>query len=159
MGKFDHLCWLQHGAIPKSSMWLNYLKVKSNNEQNEKLKSENLTVFLIYSVFALDDTLQKKVSCTACGKQVNQFQRNSVCEHPVLKVLICKVKLKCIRFTFPSLFHSSTPVFLRFSVLDMLVIILLSFPPVMLQLLYKRWHQQRLWWDGWAVQVQYFKRN
>lgn len=37
-----------------------------------------------------DDTLQKKVSCTACGKQVNQFQRNSVYEHPVLKVLICK---------------------------------------------------------------------
>uniref|UniRef100_A0A8C8A641 DNA helicase n=1 Tax=Oryzias sinensis TaxID=183150 RepID=A0A8C8A641_9TELE len=37
-----------------------------------------------------DDTLQKKVSCTACGKQVNQFQRNSVCEHPALKVLICK---------------------------------------------------------------------
>ncbi|XP_072251997.1 transcriptional regulator ATRX isoform X2 [Leuresthes tenuis] len=38
----------------------------------------------------IDDTLQKKVSCTACGKQVNQFQRNSVYEHPVLKVLICK---------------------------------------------------------------------
>ncbi|XP_068181353.1 transcriptional regulator ATRX [Antennarius striatus] len=37
-----------------------------------------------------DDTLQKKVSCTACGKQVNQFQRNSVYKHPVLKVLICK---------------------------------------------------------------------
>ncbi|KAK2849279.1 hypothetical protein Q5P01_009113 [Channa striata] len=37
-----------------------------------------------------DDALQRKVSCTACGKQVNQFQRNSVYEHPVLKVLICK---------------------------------------------------------------------
>uniref|UniRef100_A0A669BGY6 DNA helicase n=1 Tax=Oreochromis niloticus TaxID=8128 RepID=A0A669BGY6_ORENI len=37
-----------------------------------------------------DDTLQKKVNCTACGKQVNQFQRNSVFVHPVLKVLICK---------------------------------------------------------------------
>ncbi|XP_036069984.1 transcriptional regulator ATRX isoform X2 [Oryzias melastigma] len=37
-----------------------------------------------------DDALQKKVSCTACGKQVNQFQRNSLCEHPALKVLICK---------------------------------------------------------------------
>ncbi|XP_040903531.1 transcriptional regulator ATRX [Toxotes jaculatrix] len=37
-----------------------------------------------------DDTLQKKVTCTACGKQVNQFQRNSVYEHPALKVLICK---------------------------------------------------------------------
>uniref|UniRef100_A0A672FU31 DNA helicase n=1 Tax=Salarias fasciatus TaxID=181472 RepID=A0A672FU31_SALFA len=37
-----------------------------------------------------NDTLQKKVNCTACGKQVNQFNRNSVCEHPALKVLICK---------------------------------------------------------------------
>ncbi|KAM4732861.1 transcriptional regulator ATRX [Anableps anableps] len=37
-----------------------------------------------------DDTLEKKVNCTACGKQVNQFQRNSVYEHPMLKVLICK---------------------------------------------------------------------
>ncbi|XP_060934995.1 transcriptional regulator ATRX isoform X2 [Limanda limanda] len=37
-----------------------------------------------------DDTLQKKVNCTACGKQVNQFQCNSVYEHPALKVLICK---------------------------------------------------------------------
>ncbi|MEQ2311055.1 hypothetical protein AMECASPLE_015653, partial [Ameca splendens] len=37
-----------------------------------------------------DDTLEKKVSCTACGKQVNQFQKNSVYEHPMLKVLICK---------------------------------------------------------------------
>ncbi|XP_056294687.1 transcriptional regulator ATRX isoform X2 [Pseudoliparis swirei] len=36
------------------------------------------------------DALQKKANCTACGKQVNQFQRNSVYEHPALKVLICK---------------------------------------------------------------------
>ncbi|XP_071773053.1 transcriptional regulator ATRX isoform X1 [Centroberyx gerrardi] len=42
-----------------------------------------------------DDTLQKKVNCTACGQQVNQFQRNSVYEHPVLKVLICK---SCYRY-------------------------------------------------------------
>uniref|UniRef100_A0A8D3DAN4 DNA helicase n=1 Tax=Scophthalmus maximus TaxID=52904 RepID=A0A8D3DAN4_SCOMX len=33
---------------------------------------------------------EKKISCTACGKQVNQFQPNSVYEHPALKVLICK---------------------------------------------------------------------
>lgn len=43
-------------------------------------------------MFIVDDTLQKKVSCTACGRQVNQFQTNSVFEHPVLKVLICKVE-------------------------------------------------------------------
>ncbi|XP_037603550.1 transcriptional regulator ATRX-like [Sebastes umbrosus] len=30
------------------------------------------------------------VSCTACGRQVNHFQRDSFFRHPVLKVLICK---------------------------------------------------------------------
>ncbi|KAJ3588824.1 hypothetical protein NHX12_009678 [Muraenolepis orangiensis] len=30
------------------------------------------------------------VSCTACGRQVNNFQRDSFYSHPVLKVLICK---------------------------------------------------------------------
>uniref|UniRef100_A0AAQ5X8X2 DNA helicase n=1 Tax=Amphiprion ocellaris TaxID=80972 RepID=A0AAQ5X8X2_AMPOC len=44
----------------------------------------------LFTYFVADDTLQKKVNCTACGKQVNQFQRNSVYEHPALKVLICK---------------------------------------------------------------------
>lgn len=39
-----------------------------------------------------DDTdLHKKlVNCSACGQQVNHFNRKSVYEHPVLKVLICK---------------------------------------------------------------------
>ncbi|XP_072294737.1 transcriptional regulator ATRX [Eucyclogobius newberryi] len=37
-----------------------------------------------------DDALSKNVSCTGCGKQVNQFRSNSVYVHPVLKVLICK---------------------------------------------------------------------
>lgn len=35
------------------------------------------------------------VSCTACGRQVNHFQRDALFRHPVLKVLICKVCL-CI---------------------------------------------------------------
>ncbi|KAG7223296.1 hypothetical protein INR49_015652 [Caranx melampygus] len=30
------------------------------------------------------------VSCTACGRQVNHFQRDALFRHPVLKVLICK---------------------------------------------------------------------
>uniref|UniRef100_A0A8D0ARY3 ATP-dependent helicase ATRX n=1 Tax=Sander lucioperca TaxID=283035 RepID=A0A8D0ARY3_SANLU len=30
------------------------------------------------------------VSCTACGRQVNHFQRDSFYRHPALKVLICK---------------------------------------------------------------------
>uniref|UniRef100_A0A8C7LBH5 DNA helicase n=1 Tax=Oncorhynchus kisutch TaxID=8019 RepID=A0A8C7LBH5_ONCKI len=34
--------------------------------------------------------LKRIVSCTACGQQVNHFQRDSFYQHPVLKVLICK---------------------------------------------------------------------
>ncbi|XP_034539868.1 transcriptional regulator ATRX-like [Notolabrus celidotus] len=34
------------------------------------------------------------VSCTACGRQVNHFQRDCVYRHPVLKVLICKTCYK-----------------------------------------------------------------
>ncbi|KAF7660869.1 hypothetical protein LDENG_00273290 [Lucifuga dentata] len=30
------------------------------------------------------------VSCTACGRQVNHFRRDSFYQHPVLKVLVCK---------------------------------------------------------------------
>nr|XP_046267251.1 transcriptional regulator ATRX-like isoform X2 [Scatophagus argus] len=30
------------------------------------------------------------VSCTACGRQINHFQRDALFRHPVLKVLICK---------------------------------------------------------------------
>ncbi|KAL2095175.1 hypothetical protein ACEWY4_009894 [Coilia grayii] len=35
------------------------------------------------------------VSCTACGQQVNHFQKDSVYRHPALKVLICK---SCYRY-------------------------------------------------------------
>ncbi|XP_027010347.2 transcriptional regulator ATRX isoform X1 [Tachysurus fulvidraco] len=31
-----------------------------------------------------------RVNCTACGQQVNHFQRDSVYQHPILKVLLCK---------------------------------------------------------------------
>ncbi|XP_019941418.2 transcriptional regulator ATRX-like isoform X2 [Paralichthys olivaceus] len=34
------------------------------------------------------------VSCTACGRQVNHFQKDSFYRHPVLKVLICKTCYK-----------------------------------------------------------------
>uniref|UniRef100_A0A665TWT5 DNA helicase n=1 Tax=Echeneis naucrates TaxID=173247 RepID=A0A665TWT5_ECHNA len=34
--------------------------------------------------------LEHIVSCTACGRQVNHFQRDSLYRHPVLKVIICK---------------------------------------------------------------------
>uniref|UniRef100_A0AAR2K9B5 DNA helicase n=1 Tax=Pygocentrus nattereri TaxID=42514 RepID=A0AAR2K9B5_PYGNA len=42
-----------------------------------------------------DEHLQEIVNCTACGKQVNHFQRDSVFQHPALKVLICK---SCFRY-------------------------------------------------------------
>ncbi|XP_072230790.1 transcriptional regulator ATRX-like [Leuresthes tenuis] len=34
------------------------------------------------------------VSCTACGRQVNHFRKDSLYRHPVLKVLICKACYK-----------------------------------------------------------------
>ncbi|XP_049440963.1 transcriptional regulator ATRX isoform X2 [Epinephelus fuscoguttatus] len=63
--------------------------VTSGERENEGATSDN-PADNNTSSGSKDDTLQKKVNCTACGKQVNQFQRNSVYEHPVLKVLICK---------------------------------------------------------------------
>ncbi|XP_035383362.1 transcriptional regulator ATRX-like isoform X2 [Electrophorus electricus] len=36
----------------------------------------------------------ERVNCTACGQQVNHFQRDSVFQHPALKVLICKACFK-----------------------------------------------------------------
>lgn len=36
--------------------------------------------------------MEERVECTACGQQVNPFSKDSVFEHPVLKVLMCKVR-------------------------------------------------------------------
>uniref|UniRef100_A0A674DW65 DNA helicase n=1 Tax=Salmo trutta TaxID=8032 RepID=A0A674DW65_SALTR len=33
---------------------------------------------------------KERIDCTACGQQVNHFQRHSVFEHPMLHVLLCK---------------------------------------------------------------------
>uniref|UniRef100_A0A4W4F465 DNA helicase n=1 Tax=Electrophorus electricus TaxID=8005 RepID=A0A4W4F465_ELEEL len=38
--------------------------------------------------------LQEIVNCTACGQQVNHFQRDSIFQHPALSVLICKTCFK-----------------------------------------------------------------
>ncbi|KAJ8254892.1 hypothetical protein GJAV_G00198530 [Gymnothorax javanicus] len=48
-----------------------------------KLKAESLRK-------RCGEQLQNIVSCTACGQQVNHFQRDSFYQHPALKVLICK---------------------------------------------------------------------
>ncbi|MEE6497099.1 hypothetical protein FKM82_002595 [Ascaphus truei] len=37
-----------------------------------------------------EEGLHGIVSCTACGQQVNHFQKDSIFRHPALKVLICK---------------------------------------------------------------------
>ncbi|KAF4105299.1 hypothetical protein G5714_014630 [Onychostoma macrolepis] len=37
-----------------------------------------------------DEQLKEILNCTACGQQVNHFQRDSVFQHPALHVLICK---------------------------------------------------------------------
>ncbi|KAJ7310539.1 hypothetical protein JRQ81_007464 [Phrynocephalus forsythii] len=37
-----------------------------------------------------EEGLHGIVSCTACGQQVNHFQKDSIYRHPSLKVLICK---------------------------------------------------------------------
>ncbi|KAM8907772.1 transcriptional regulator ATRX isoform 2-T2 [Spinachia spinachia] len=61
----------------------------SAESENEVATSDNVSDNNTSNI-SKDDTLQEKVNCTACGKQVYQFQRNSVYEHPALKVLICK---------------------------------------------------------------------
>lgn len=87
------------------------------------------TVIIIgfWFLVIIDDTLQKKVNCTACGKQVNQFQRNSMYEHPALKVLICRVgKCECTIYMLitPKLLVRINFLFCVFSLsyLDLLVI-------------------------------------
>ncbi len=41
-----------------------------------------------------DEQLKEIFNCTACGQQVNHFQRDSVFQHPALHVLICKVETR-----------------------------------------------------------------
>ncbi|XP_006136250.1 transcriptional regulator ATRX isoform X2 [Pelodiscus sinensis] len=41
-----------------------------------------------------EEGLHGIVSCTACGQQVNHFQKDSIYRHPTLKVLICKTCFK-----------------------------------------------------------------
>ncbi|KAM8753314.1 transcriptional regulator ATRX isoform 1-T1 [Rhynchonycteris naso] len=54
-----------------------------------KMKTENLKKRGGHS-FLLEDGLHGIVSCTACGQQVNHFQKDSIYRHPSLQVLICK---------------------------------------------------------------------
>lgn len=62
-----------------------------------KTRSPKLTNYLFILKLKLFDLIggetMEIVSCTACGRQVNHFQRDALFRHPVLKVLICKVNL------------------------------------------------------------------
>ncbi|XP_056456095.1 transcriptional regulator ATRX isoform X2 [Gadus chalcogrammus] len=82
----DNLSESNGGSISKTTLVMR--PVVNENKGAMKLRVD-------FKQCNTDDALQKKVNCTACGQQVNQFQRNSVLEHPVLKVLICK---SCYKF-------------------------------------------------------------
>ncbi|OBS65088.1 hypothetical protein A6R68_06365, partial [Neotoma lepida] len=56
---------------------------------NEKAANENSENITMQSL-PKEDGLHGIVSCTACGQQVNHFQKDSIYRHPSLKVLICK---------------------------------------------------------------------
>uniref|UniRef100_A0A8B9CM62 Transcriptional regulator ATRX n=1 Tax=Anser brachyrhynchus TaxID=132585 RepID=A0A8B9CM62_9AVES len=59
------------------------------NEDNSNENSENDV-----DMKSLPKGLHGIVSCTACGQQVNHFQKDSIYRHPTLKVLICKTCYK-----------------------------------------------------------------
>lgn len=49
------------------------------------------TINVWFIILSIEEGLHGIVSCTACGQQVNHFQKDSIYRHPTLKVLICKV--------------------------------------------------------------------
>ncbi|KAH0516466.1 Transcriptional regulator ATRX [Microtus ochrogaster] len=57
---------------------------------NEKAANENSENEITMQSLPKEDGLHGIVSCTACGQQVNHFQKDSIYRHPSLKVLICK---------------------------------------------------------------------
>uniref|UniRef100_A0A8B9G6X3 Transcriptional regulator ATRX n=1 Tax=Amazona collaria TaxID=241587 RepID=A0A8B9G6X3_9PSIT len=59
---------------------------------NEDISNENSENDV--DMQSLPKGLHGIVSCTACGQQVNHFQKDSIYRHPTLKVLICKTCYK-----------------------------------------------------------------
>ncbi|KAM6253507.1 transcriptional regulator ATRX isoform 3-T3 [Porphyrio hochstetteri] len=74
--------------------------VGSDDEQildetvNEDLSNENSENDVDMKSLPKEEGLHGIVSCTACGQQVNHFQKDSIYRHPTLKVLICKTCYK-----------------------------------------------------------------
>ncbi|XP_058148095.1 transcriptional regulator ATRX isoform X3 [Dasypus novemcinctus] len=57
---------------------------------NEDTSNENSENDITMQSLPKEDGLHGIVSCTACGQQVNHFQKDSIYRHPSLQVLICK---------------------------------------------------------------------
>ncbi|XP_023375212.1 transcriptional regulator ATRX isoform X3 [Otolemur garnettii] len=57
---------------------------------NEDASNENSENDITMQSLPKEDGLHGIVSCTACGQQVNHFQKDSIYRHPSLQVLICK---------------------------------------------------------------------
>ncbi|XP_064934068.1 transcriptional regulator ATRX isoform X2 [Columba livia] len=74
--------------------------VGSDDEQvldetvNEDISNENSENDVDMKSLPKEEGLHGIVSCTACGQQVNHFQKDSIYRHPTLKVLICKTCYK-----------------------------------------------------------------
>ncbi|XP_051485873.1 transcriptional regulator ATRX isoform X3 [Apus apus] len=74
--------------------------VGSDDEQNldetlnEDVSNENSENDVDMKSLPKEEGLHGIVSCTACGQQVNHFQKDSIYRHPTLKVLICKTCYK-----------------------------------------------------------------
>ncbi|XP_027752434.1 transcriptional regulator ATRX isoform X2 [Empidonax traillii] len=61
---------------------------------NEDVSNENSENDVDMKSLPKEEGLHGIVSCTACGQQVNHFQKDSIYRHPTLKVLICKTCYK-----------------------------------------------------------------
>ncbi|XP_010189305.1 PREDICTED: transcriptional regulator ATRX-like [Mesitornis unicolor] len=74
--------------------------VGSDDEQildetvNEDISNENSENDVDMQSLPKEEGLHGIVNCTACGQQVNHFQKDSIYRHPTLKVLICKTCYK-----------------------------------------------------------------
>ncbi|XP_048370601.1 transcriptional regulator ATRX-like isoform X2 [Sphaerodactylus townsendi] len=74
--------------------------VGSDDEQvldetmNQDVSNENSENDVDMKSLPKEEGLHGIVSCTACGQQVNHFQRDSIYRHPTLRVLICKTCFK-----------------------------------------------------------------
>uniref|UniRef100_A0A8B9YIK0 Transcriptional regulator ATRX n=1 Tax=Bos mutus grunniens TaxID=30521 RepID=A0A8B9YIK0_BOSMU len=86
---------LWHGTLSKPSHSEDYEVFNFQFECWEMLTKIYVFLYVCLCVnnghsFLLEDGLHGIVSCTACGQQVNHFQKDSIYRHPSLQVLICK---------------------------------------------------------------------